>query len=91
MDKLLEKVVDKVVGDDGGHTQGLQQGGGNLTHGGAYPAGGGHPYPGDDDLRGAASVASREAPDDEGFFAGVVARLLESRRHQPDEEDIDEQ
>ncbi|KAL2155213.1 hypothetical protein VTH82DRAFT_3889 [Thermothelomyces myriococcoides] len=91
MDKLIGKVVDKVAGndDDYDRTQGLQQGGGNLTHGGAYPAGGGHPYPGDNDLHGAASVASKEAQEDQGFFALAISKLLDSKKNQPDDDDDD--
>ncbi|KAL2167437.1 hypothetical protein VTG60DRAFT_1235 [Thermothelomyces hinnuleus] len=90
MDKLLGKVVDKVVGDDDERPHGLQQGGGNLTHGGSYPAGGGYAHPGDDDLRGAASVAAKEAPEDQDFFANAIAKLLDNKKHESDD-DIDEQ
>ncbi|KAK4041569.1 hypothetical protein C8A01DRAFT_34409 [Parachaetomium inaequale] len=86
MDKLLGKAVDKVFGDDDERPQG-----GNVTHGGAYPAGGGYPHA-DDDIRGAASVAASEAPEDHDFFAGVLGKLLQDKpQAKIAEEDIDEE
>lgn len=58
MDKLLGKVVDKVVGDD--------------------------------DLHGAASVAAKEAPEDQDFFADIISKLVDKNKQEPDD-DIDEQ
>ncbi|KAK3309525.1 uncharacterized protein B0T15DRAFT_515716 [Chaetomium strumarium] len=93
MDKLIGKAVDKVFGDDDERRQeGLHQGGGNLTHGGAYPAGGGYPQHADADLRGAASVAAKDADDDEGFFSDVLGKLLQNKPpSQIADDDLDEE
>ncbi|KAK3299960.1 uncharacterized protein B0H64DRAFT_369270 [Chaetomium fimeti] len=91
MDGLLGKAVGKVLGDDDERPQGLQQGGGNLTHGGAYPAGGGYPHDDDDDLRGAASIAAKEAPESQGFFDDILGTLLKDKpKAKLEEEDLDE-
>ncbi|KAK4155573.1 hypothetical protein C8A00DRAFT_13390 [Chaetomidium leptoderma] len=87
MDNLLGKAVGKVFGDDDERPQG-----GNVTHGGAYPAGGGYPHIDDDDLRGAASVAAKETPEDQDFFTGVLANILNNKpQAQIAEEDLDEE
>jgi hypothetical protein len=63
-----------------------------VAHGGAYPAGGGYPHPGDDDLHGAASAAASHAPEDEDFFSNVIGKLLQNKSmSQVAEEDIDEE
>ncbi|EAQ93686.1 hypothetical protein CHGG_01921 [Chaetomium globosum CBS 148.51] len=91
MDGLLGKAVGKVLGGDDERPQGLQQGGGNLTHGGAYPAGGGYPHDDDDDLRGAASIAAKEAPEDQSFFDDILGKLLQDKpKAKLEEEDLDE-
>ncbi|KAK4129651.1 hypothetical protein N657DRAFT_660940 [Parathielavia appendiculata] len=92
MDKLIEKAVDKVFGEDDERPQGLHQGGGNLTHGGAYPAGGGYSHADDADLRGAASAAAKDADDGEAFFADILGKVLKNKQpSQIAEEDIDEE
>ncbi|KAK4241817.1 hypothetical protein C8A03DRAFT_29983 [Achaetomium macrosporum] len=93
MDQLIGKAVDKVFGDDDERRQeGLHQGGGNLTHGGAYPAGGGYPHHDDADLRGAALVAAKDADEDEGFFSDVLGKLLQNKQpSQIADEDLDEE
>lgn len=62
-----------------------------MTHGGAYPAGGGYPHDDDDDLRGAASIAAKEAPEDQSFFDEVLGGLLRDKpKAKLEEEDLDE-
>ncbi|KAB5578450.1 hypothetical protein GE09DRAFT_1280811 [Coniochaeta sp. 2T2.1] len=65
--------------------------GGNATHGGGYPAGAGVPRDDDDDYRGAAESASRQAGDsgDASFFSSILGSLTEKKR-QVANEDIDE-
>ncbi|KAL2136516.1 hypothetical protein VTI74DRAFT_3341 [Chaetomium olivicolor] len=94
--KAVDSAVDKMFGDDDDErrpAQGLQQGGGNLTHGGAYPAGGGFSHADDSDLRtSAASAAAKNAPEDEDFFSGVLGKLLEKKSlSQVADEDLDEE
>jgi hypothetical protein len=63
-----------------------------VTHGGAYPAGGNYPQHADADLRGAASVAAKDADDDEGFFSDVLGKLLQNKQpSQIADEDLDEE
>ncbi|KAL2139181.1 hypothetical protein VTI28DRAFT_5679 [Corynascus sepedonium] len=45
---------------------------------------------GDDDLHGAASVAAKEAPEDQDFFADIISKLVDKNKQEPDD-DIDEQ
>ncbi|KAI1106186.1 hypothetical protein F4804DRAFT_330556 [Jackrogersella minutella] len=64
--------------------------GGNMTHGGAYPAGGG--YGGDDDdLRGASEHASRHAGSsgDSSLFSGLLGALGQ-KKHSLANEEVDE-
>lgn len=65
--------------------------GGNKTHGGGYPAGGGFQHEEDEDLRGAAEHAARQAGDsgDSDFFGNIMGSLSQ-RKHQVAQEDIDE-
>jgi hypothetical protein len=63
----------------------------SVTHGGAYPAGGGYPHADDADLRGAASAAAKDATEDEDFFADILGKVLKNKQpSQIAEEDIDE-
>jgi hypothetical protein len=63
----------------------------SVTHGGAYPAGGGYPHHDDADLRGAASAAAKDAAEDEDFFADILGKVLKNKQpSQIAEEDIDE-
>ncbi|KAI1656849.1 hypothetical protein F4813DRAFT_362044 [Daldinia decipiens] len=72
-----------------GETQ--QDFGGNVTHGGAYPAGGGIPRSDDDDFRGAAEHASRHAGSsgDTSLFSGLLGALTQKKQALA-EEDVDE-
>ncbi|KAK6949215.1 hypothetical protein Daesc_009289 [Daldinia eschscholtzii] len=62
-----------------------------VTHGGAYPAGGGYPRPDDDDLHGAAEHASRHAGDsgDNDLFSNLLGALTKKKQSLADE-DVDE-
>ena len=61
-----------------------------VTHGGAYPAGGGVSH--GDGLDGAAAHAANNAPEDQDFFAGVLGQMLQGKQPaQLAEEDIDEE
>lgn len=63
-----------------------------MTHGGAYPAGGGVPHDDDEDLQGAASVAAGHAPEDQDFFSDVLGKLLQEKpKAQLGNEDLDEE
>jgi hypothetical protein len=63
-----------------------------VTHGGAYPAGGGYPHHDDADLRGAVSAAASHAPEDEDFFSNALGKLLQNKpKAQIAQEDIDEE
>lgn len=63
-----------------------------MTHGGAYPAGGGYPHADDAGLGGAASAAAKHAPEDQDFFSDVIGKMLQSKQpaQLADEDDIDE-
>ncbi|KAI0103487.1 hypothetical protein F4814DRAFT_98705 [Daldinia grandis] len=65
--------------------------GGNVTHGGAYPAGGGYPRADDDDFRGAAEHASRHAGSsgDRDLFSSLLGALTQKKQSLADE-DVDE-
>jgi len=91
MDNLIGKAAGKFFGGDDERPAGL--GGGNVTHGGAYPpAPGGNPQGEDLDLHHAASIAAKEAPDNQDFFAGILGKLLDDKpKAQIAEEDIDEE
>ncbi len=57
-----------------------------ATHGGGYPAGGD-----DDDLRGAATHAANNAPEDQDFFSGVLGQLIKKKQQgEVEQDDIDE-
>ncbi|KAK3335319.1 hypothetical protein B0T19DRAFT_395194 [Cercophora scortea] len=90
MDKFLNKVLGS-ENDSERPQEGLYQGGGNMTHGGAYPAGGGFNYPEDEDLRGAAGhAASHGGSEDSSFFSGIVSQLASSKQ-QVGQGEIDEE
>ncbi|KAI0009459.1 hypothetical protein F4779DRAFT_373357 [Xylariaceae sp. FL0662B] len=65
--------------------------GGNVTHGGAYPAGGGYARADDDDIRGAAEHAKRHAGEsgDDNLFATLLGALGQKKQSLADE-DVDE-
>ncbi|KAI2628001.1 hypothetical protein GGS26DRAFT_560688 [Hypomontagnella submonticulosa] len=65
--------------------------GGNMTHGGAYPAGGGYARQDDDDMRGAAEHASRHAGSsgDTDLFSSLLGALTQKKQSLADE-DVDE-
>ncbi|KAK3693497.1 hypothetical protein B0T22DRAFT_476342 [Podospora appendiculata] len=88
----MDKFLNKVLGSEDERPQkGLYQGGGNMTHGGAYPAGGGFDYPEDEDLRGAAGhAASHGGSEDSSFFSSIVSQLASSKQ-QVGQGDIDEE
>ncbi|KAF3057285.1 beta-flanking protein [Daldinia childiae] len=62
-----------------------------VTHGGAYPAGGGYPRSDDDDFRGAAEHASRHAGSsgDSDLFSSLLGALTQKKQSLA-EEDVDE-
>ncbi|KAK3393809.1 hypothetical protein B0H63DRAFT_459287 [Podospora didyma] len=90
----MDKFLGKVLGGDNDelqqHSSNLYQGGGNIPQGGAYPAGGGHSYEEDDDLRGAAGHASKHADEDTSFFSEIIGQL-DQKREQVATEDLDEE
>ncbi|KAI8965401.1 hypothetical protein F5Y11DRAFT_9231 [Daldinia sp. FL1419] len=65
--------------------------GGNMTHGGAYPAGGGYPRSDDDDFRGAAEHATRHAGNSgsSDLFSSLLGALTQKKQSLADE-DVDE-
>ncbi|KAI1414014.1 hypothetical protein F5Y13DRAFT_159555 [Hypoxylon sp. FL1857] len=65
--------------------------GGNMTHGGAYPAGGGYPRQDDDDLRGAEEHATRHAGSSgsSDLFSGLLGALTQKKQSLA-HEDVDE-
>ncbi|KAI4861969.1 hypothetical protein F4820DRAFT_431918 [Hypoxylon rubiginosum] len=65
---------------------------GNMTQGGAYPAGGGYPRDDDDDLRGASEHASRHAGSsgDSDLFSSLLGALTQKKQSLA-EEDVDEE
>ncbi|KAI2783625.1 hypothetical protein F4815DRAFT_457286 [Daldinia loculata] len=65
--------------------------GGNVTHGGAYPAGGGYPRSDDDDFRGAAEHATRHAGSsgNRDLFSSLLGALTQKKQSLADE-DVDE-
>ncbi|KAI0178893.1 hypothetical protein GGR52DRAFT_278554 [Hypoxylon sp. FL1284] len=64
----------------------------SVTHGGAYPAGGGYARDDDDDLRGASEHASRHAggSGDSDLFSGLLGALTQKKQSLA-EEDVDEE
>jgi hypothetical protein len=63
-----------------------------VSHGGAYPAGGGRPHGGDDeDMRNAAEEASRRAGDsgDTDMFSSILGSITQ-QKHQIAQGDINE-
>ncbi|KAI1392850.1 uncharacterized protein F4822DRAFT_143148 [Hypoxylon trugodes] len=66
--------------------------GGNMTHDGAYPAGGGYARADDDDLRGAAEHANRHAGDsgNSDLFSNLLGALTQKKQSLADE-DVDEE
>ncbi|KAI5863034.1 hypothetical protein GGS23DRAFT_567900 [Durotheca rogersii] len=71
--------------------------GGNVTHGGAYPAGGyARPDDDDDDIRGAADHASRHAGSsgDRDLFSSLLGALTQKKQafvDKKDDDDLDEE
>ncbi|OTA91154.1 hypothetical protein M434DRAFT_397412 [Hypoxylon sp. CO27-5] len=65
--------------------------GGNVTHGGAYPAGGGYPHDDDDDLRGASEHATRHAGSSgsSDLFSNLLGALTQKKQTLANE-DVDE-
>jgi hypothetical protein len=56
-----------------------------ATHGGGYSAGD------DDDLRGAATHAANNAPEDQDFFSGILSQLIKKKQQgEVEQDDIDE-
>lgn len=62
-----------------------------MTHGGAYPAGGGYPRSDDDDFRGAAEHATRHAGSsgNRDLFSSLLGALTQKKQSLADE-DVDE-
>lgn len=62
-----------------------------MTHGGAYPAGGGYPRADDDDIRGAAEHATRHAGESgsSDLFSSLLGALTQKKQALK-EEDVDE-
>ncbi|GAB1310012.1 Beta-flanking protein [Madurella fahalii] len=95
MDRLLNKAVDKVFGDDDERAQVQHHGGGNVTHGGAYPAGGGYVDSEDEDddklIRNASQKAANNVEDeDSSFFSSILGQVIQKKK-QVSEDDIDEE
>ncbi|KAI1081997.1 hypothetical protein F5B20DRAFT_534031 [Whalleya microplaca] len=80
------------IGKDDNEERRQQDIGGNVTHGGAYPAGGGYPRSDDDDMRGAAEHATRHAGEsgDSNLFSTLLGALGQKRQSLADESDVDE-
>ncbi|KAL7620277.1 hypothetical protein AAE478_009270 [Parahypoxylon ruwenzoriense] len=63
-----------------------------VTHGGAYPAGGGYPRADDDDFRGAAEHASRHAGSSgsSDLFSSLIGALTQKKQSLKDKKDNDD-